>query len=125
MHNSKKLFWVGVIFQTIPILLIITMLYLTESSFNDVANVQSFNKAAVLSEKMDIILKIFYIGSLFGFVSFLYLFVMVKIRRIEIARKLRKLFLILGIFSLWGGVIPLILLLITKKMFINRNADGN
>jgi hypothetical protein len=117
MDNNNQAYTVGIMLQLIPLAAVVFGVYYLVLSFGASAAVPVAERSAVLSQEIGNSMRIFGIAAIAGFFSFLYIFMMLGIGQKAVARKLRKMFFILGVFSLWGGLIPLLIMIFTGKYF--------
>jgi hypothetical protein len=117
MRKINKFYLIGLVLQIIPLFAIGIAVFYIFSSFDAVAGTSANERAVILNHIVRNSLWIIIVSLFFGFIAFVYPFIMLRIGQNEIANKLRKAFFILGIFSFWGGLLPLAILICTKRYF--------
>ena len=116
--SKKRIYYIlGEIIQLLAIYFICISIYCLVTTFTSIEQVPSDERLFSLKDSIAYAKVKTMCAMLFGLFGFIYTLVMLKNGQIEIARKIRKSFFITGVLYLWGGIIPLFILIYMKKRF--------
>jgi hypothetical protein len=109
---NKKYYSIGIVLLVVPLLVIVIALFNIILSFGAISGAQVYERAEILKQIVNVSKNILLVSPIFGLISFFYIIILIIKKQREIAKKLIKLFFVLGIFSFWGGLLPLVILII-------------